>query len=75
MFNLDLNVGSEVKHFTLGGRVFHSPADLLKNNFELKVVLFVFQSYIIVVWIIVASFITRIRSAQIIMDIRNQTIS
>lgn len=33
-FKLDLNVGSEVIHFIVGGRVFHSPADLLKKNFR-----------------------------------------
>ena len=61
--------------FILGGRVFHGSAVLLKKKFS-KAVLFVFETYIIVVRIVVTSFITSIRGTQIAMNIGNyQTIS
>ena len=47
--------------------LFHSPAVLLQKIS--KVVLFVFEAYIMVVGITVTSFITRIRGAQIVMNI------
>ena len=52
LFNLDLNVKSEIVYFILDGRVFQSPAVLLKE----EVVLFVFEAYIIVVQVIVFKF-------------------
>lgn len=56
----------EIIYFVLDGRVFYSPVVQLKR-FS-KVVLFVFETYI-VVWIIVTSLIMRIRGAKIVMNI------